>query len=138
MVQLAHLRAQRHGQQHRHSSRGKRNPGFALGLRRAILMPRNRITGAWKNRIVSSAANCLNQLFGRGRCWVEDHVGAMRNQIHVRGFHSSGRAQRLFHVMLTRGARHPQHRQRERFSGVGRHLLFLMCCVAGLGKRGNR
>jgi hypothetical protein len=58
------------------------------------------VAGAREDRVVADAANRFNQLVGRCHGRIEDDVGAVGDEIDVRGFNARGRAQRFLHVML--------------------------------------
>ncbi len=108
VVERAHLRAERHGQQHGCCAGDERDPGFERGLGLALSVDRSGIAGAGKNRIVARAANGLDELLGRGDGGIEDDAGAMGHEIDVRGFDAGGGAQGLFDVMLAGGTGHAQ------------------------------
>ena len=83
-----------------------------------------RSLGAGKDSVVTGAANGVDQRLGRGDSRIEDHAGAIGDQIDARGFHSGGGAQRFFHMMLAGGAGHAQNWERERFRCGRGHLWF--------------
>jgi hypothetical protein len=73
-----------------------------------------RIVRARKGRIVAGSSNGLHQNLRIGKAGIEHHRSPIGHQVDMRRLDTRGRAQRRFDVMLTRRARHPDHRERYR------------------------